>query len=290
MRWVAIRHADDHVHIVALLARQDGGKAFVWRDFFQVADACHAAEQRYGLTPTPPCDRTAARRPTRAKEEKAAGTAGPSRHGSPCGGMSPPPRPPPAASRSPSRCLSRWPVCGSGSGTAAAIPGRSPGTRSGWTAIPAGMASSCGTAAASWPPTSPCRSCGPAGTRPAPAPGRAAMPGSGTRRGTTPPAPRRRPVPRSGTCGALIRPPPATSPGPPQTCCGLPRPRWAVRPWRRPRTPTTGPPASPGAATAAVCGQAPAAVGRPAVVSGRAREPGPAAGQARARGAAGGAG
>ena len=71
VRWVAIRHADDHVHIVALLARQDGGKAFVWRDFFQVADACHAAEQRYGLTPTPPCDRTAARRPTRAKEEKA---------------------------------------------------------------------------------------------------------------------------------------------------------------------------------------------------------------------------
>ena len=71
VRWVAIRHADDHVHIVALLARQDGGKAFVWRDFFQVADACHAAEQRYGLTPTPPCDRTAARRPTRAEEEKA---------------------------------------------------------------------------------------------------------------------------------------------------------------------------------------------------------------------------
>ena len=71
VRWVAIRHADDHVHIVTLLARQDGGKAFVWRDFYQVADACHAAEQRYGLTPTPPCDRTAARRPTRAEEEKA---------------------------------------------------------------------------------------------------------------------------------------------------------------------------------------------------------------------------
>ena len=71
VRWVAIRHAGDHVHIVALLARQDGAKAFVWRDFFQVADACHAAEQRYGLTPTPPCDRTAARRPGRAEEEKA---------------------------------------------------------------------------------------------------------------------------------------------------------------------------------------------------------------------------
>ncbi len=71
VRWVAIRHADDHVHIVALLARQDGGKAFPWRDFYQVADACHAAEQRYGLTPTPPCDRTAGRRPGRAEQGKA---------------------------------------------------------------------------------------------------------------------------------------------------------------------------------------------------------------------------
>ena len=26
VRWVAIRHADDHVHIVALLARQDGAR------------------------------------------------------------------------------------------------------------------------------------------------------------------------------------------------------------------------------------------------------------------------
>jgi len=71
VRWVAIRHAEDHVHIVALLARQDGAKAFAWRDFYRVADACHAAEQRYGLTPTPPCDRTAARRPGRAEEGKA---------------------------------------------------------------------------------------------------------------------------------------------------------------------------------------------------------------------------
>lgn len=37
-----------------------------------MSDACHAAEQRYGLTRTPPCDRTAARRPTRAQDEKAA--------------------------------------------------------------------------------------------------------------------------------------------------------------------------------------------------------------------------
>jgi len=72
VRWVAIRHADDHIHIVATLARQDGAKAFVYRDFYQVADACHAAEQHYGLTRTPACDSTAGRRPTRAETEKTA--------------------------------------------------------------------------------------------------------------------------------------------------------------------------------------------------------------------------
>jgi hypothetical protein len=126
VRWVAIRHADDHVPIVALLARQDGGKAFVWRDFFQVADACHAAEQRYGLT-----RRRRATVPERGgrpgPRRRPAGTAGPNRHGSSCGGTQPPQRPPLAASRSSSRCSSRWPVCGSGSGAAAAILGRSPG-------------------------------------------------------------------------------------------------------------------------------------------------------------------
>ena len=72
VRWVAIRHAADHIHIVAMLARQDGGKAFVYRDFYQVADACHAAEQHYGLRRTPASDSTAGRHPTRAETEKAA--------------------------------------------------------------------------------------------------------------------------------------------------------------------------------------------------------------------------
>ena len=39
---------------------------------YQVRDACQAAEERYGLRPTAPGDRTAARRPTRAENEKAA--------------------------------------------------------------------------------------------------------------------------------------------------------------------------------------------------------------------------
>jgi hypothetical protein len=81
VRWIAIRHAPDHVHLVALLARQDGRKAHVWRDFYQVGQACRAAEQRFGLTPTAPFDKTAAKQATRAESEKAArqGRAEPSR-------------------------------------------------------------------------------------------------------------------------------------------------------------------------------------------------------------------
>ena len=39
---------------------------------YKVRAACLAAEQRYGLRSTAPADRTAARRPTRAENEKAA--------------------------------------------------------------------------------------------------------------------------------------------------------------------------------------------------------------------------
>ncbi|WP_433347275.1 hypothetical protein ACQP25_29610 [Microtetraspora malaysiensis] len=33
VRWVAVRHADDHIHIVATLARQDRTKPKTWNDF-----------------------------------------------------------------------------------------------------------------------------------------------------------------------------------------------------------------------------------------------------------------
>ena len=73
VRWVAVRHADDHVHIVAMLARQDRAKPSVHNDRYRVRDACLAAEQRYGLRPTAPADRTAPRYPSRGEKEKAAG-------------------------------------------------------------------------------------------------------------------------------------------------------------------------------------------------------------------------
>ncbi|MES9538120.1 hypothetical protein [Actinomadura sp. NPDC000600] len=81
VRWIAVRHADDHVHIVATLARPDGVRPEVWNDGYRVRDACRAVEERFGLRSTAPADRTAARRPKRGETEKAVrrGQAVPSR-------------------------------------------------------------------------------------------------------------------------------------------------------------------------------------------------------------------
>ncbi len=72
VRWVAVRHAADHVHIVATLGRQDGTRARVWNDFYRVREACQQTETRLGLRLTAPADRTAARCPSRAEAEQSA--------------------------------------------------------------------------------------------------------------------------------------------------------------------------------------------------------------------------
>jgi hypothetical protein len=72
VRWIAERHDDDHVHIVAMLARQDGRRLSTSNDRYRVREACLGAERRYGLRSTAPADRTSARCPSRAESEKAA--------------------------------------------------------------------------------------------------------------------------------------------------------------------------------------------------------------------------
>jgi hypothetical protein len=72
VRWIAIRHGPDHIHLVAMLARQDRTRPRVVNERYRVRDACLAAERRYGLRSTAPADRTAARRPSRAETGKAA--------------------------------------------------------------------------------------------------------------------------------------------------------------------------------------------------------------------------
>ena len=51
-RWVAIRHAEDHIHIAAVLVRQDTGRRF-WphHDYPKLRAAARRIEQRLGLAP-----------------------------------------------------------------------------------------------------------------------------------------------------------------------------------------------------------------------------------------------
>jgi hypothetical protein len=67
VRWVAVRHADDHVHVVATLTRQDGRRVWPRNDFYRAREASLAVEARYGLRPTSPADRTGPRQATRAE-------------------------------------------------------------------------------------------------------------------------------------------------------------------------------------------------------------------------------
>jgi hypothetical protein len=72
VRWVAVHHGENHIHIVAVLARQDGRRARLDNDFYRIGEACRDIEKEYGLQVVARADRTAADRPTRAEQEKAA--------------------------------------------------------------------------------------------------------------------------------------------------------------------------------------------------------------------------
>jgi hypothetical protein len=72
VRWVAVRHAPDHIHLVATLARQDRHRPSLWNTYRKLRTACRDTEEWYGLRSTAPADRTAAKRPTRAETEQAA--------------------------------------------------------------------------------------------------------------------------------------------------------------------------------------------------------------------------
>ena len=70
VRWVAVAHGDNHVHVVAVMARQDGRRAHVDREYIRVGRAVRWAERTYKLHVTGHADGTAAKRPTRAEQEK----------------------------------------------------------------------------------------------------------------------------------------------------------------------------------------------------------------------------
>ncbi len=77
-RWIAVRHADDHIHIVATLKREDGRSPRRHDDYNRAQSECRQIEKDFGLRQLNPGDRTAAKRPTsaeRAKAERAGRTA-----------------------------------------------------------------------------------------------------------------------------------------------------------------------------------------------------------------------
>jgi hypothetical protein len=70
VRWVAVRHAPDHIHVVATLVRQDGRRVFPRQDFLRSREASRASEDRYGLTTTAPVGGTSTPETTRAEWRK----------------------------------------------------------------------------------------------------------------------------------------------------------------------------------------------------------------------------
>ncbi|MFF4762790.1 relaxase/mobilization nuclease domain-containing protein [Streptomyces sp. NPDC001292] len=70
-RWVAVRHAPDHIHIAATKVRGDLSTARHWNDYLTADRELATIEKEYGLFQVVRGDRTAAKRPTRAEQEKA---------------------------------------------------------------------------------------------------------------------------------------------------------------------------------------------------------------------------
>ncbi|MEV5877996.1 mobilization protein [Streptomyces sp. NPDC052101] len=70
-RWAAVRHADDHIHIIATLVREDGYKPDLDCDADRVQDEARLLEAELGLRRLNKGDGTAAKRPTSAERHKA---------------------------------------------------------------------------------------------------------------------------------------------------------------------------------------------------------------------------
>ncbi|CAL9677712.1 hypothetical protein SUDANB95_08036 (plasmid) [Actinosynnema sp. ALI-1.44] len=71
-RWIAVRHADDHIHLMATLVSERTGKRFYpFRDWKKLREECRAIEQEMGLVATAGADKTALQEPTRSEKGKA---------------------------------------------------------------------------------------------------------------------------------------------------------------------------------------------------------------------------
>ncbi|MER6048312.1 mobilization protein [Streptomyces sp. NPDC001793] len=70
-RWIAVRHADDHIHILATTVRADGRRPRTNRDGWRAQKECRKIEAEFGLRRLKSGDLTAPRTPTGAERAKA---------------------------------------------------------------------------------------------------------------------------------------------------------------------------------------------------------------------------
>ncbi|GGU53684.1 relaxase/mobilization nuclease domain-containing protein [Streptomyces lavendofoliae] len=70
-RWIAVRHADDHIHIMATTVRADGRRPGPHRDGQRAQAECRKIEAEFGLRRLKSGDLTAPRTPTGAERAKA---------------------------------------------------------------------------------------------------------------------------------------------------------------------------------------------------------------------------
>ncbi|MER0447120.1 relaxase/mobilization nuclease domain-containing protein [Streptomyces sp. Edi4] len=70
-RWAAVRHADDHIHIIATLVRDDGRRPRLHNEARRAQAEARRIEADYRLRQVAPGDGTAAKRPTSAARHKA---------------------------------------------------------------------------------------------------------------------------------------------------------------------------------------------------------------------------
>ncbi|MGW4215481.1 relaxase/mobilization nuclease domain-containing protein [Streptomyces bacillaris] len=70
-RWIAVRHADDHIHIMATTVRADGRRPRTHRDGQRAQAECRKIEAEFGLRRLKSGDLTAPRTPTGAERAKA---------------------------------------------------------------------------------------------------------------------------------------------------------------------------------------------------------------------------
>jgi hypothetical protein len=77
VRWIAVHHGDNHIHIVAALASQDYRVVWPKNDYYRLAETLRETEKKYGLQILVAADRTAARGLTRPEMERSARTGRP---------------------------------------------------------------------------------------------------------------------------------------------------------------------------------------------------------------------